>query len=175
MARAWPFIGGVVAAYLLVFCIVETLYYFWEDAPELVSVIVFILYVAFPFLIQFLNHFRAILLVEAPRIWLTAGKIDWINIESVVVTRGFDDGDVEIGVRPRPGVTVQAMMNLRGDVLTDLPLRTTVPRDMFDIDGLCWGVNLSGRHDIPIYERTDAGERLIYMSNSGTVPAAVAL
>ena len=53
----------------------------------------------------------------------------------------------------------------RGEVLTDLPVRVLVPGTRFDLEGMKWALNQSGRTDVPLIERTPEGHRLLGYSN----------
>ncbi|OBA78594.1 hypothetical protein A9W99_23270 [Mycobacterium sp. 1164966.3] len=82
----------------------------------------------------------------------------WDLVSQVVFTAGSRPGTVEIGTALRPGAKLNPMPVKDGQVLTDLPLRTVVPRGKFDIDRMRWVLNQSGRQDIPLVERSP-GER----------------
>ena len=87
----------------------------------------------------------------------------WETIDGVVVTTA--PGTVEIGLILAPGVEVKPAKVKRGEVLTDLPVRVLVPDTKFDLEGMKWALNQSGRTDVPLIERTPEGHRLLGYSN----------
>ena len=44
-------------------------------------------------------------------------------------------------------------------------MRVLVPDTKFDLEGMKWALNQSGRTDVPLIERTPEGHRLLGYSN----------
>lgn len=87
----------------------------------------------------------------------------WETIDAVVVTTA--PGTVEIGLILAPAVKVTPAKKKRGEVLTDLPVRVLVPDTKFDLEGMKWALNQSGRTDVPLIERTPDGHKVLGYSN----------
>lgn len=87
----------------------------------------------------------------------------WETIDGVVVTTG--PGTVEIGLILAPGAEVKPARAKRREVLTDLPVRVLVPDTKFDLEGMKWALNQSGRTNVPLIERTPDGHKLLGYSN----------
>jgi hypothetical protein len=85
--------------------------------------------------------------------------VGWQHISQVVFTAGSKPGTFEIGARVQAGAPQSSLPVKAGQVLTDLPFRTVVSQNRFDITRLCWVLDQSGRQDLKLVERTADGER----------------
>ena len=98
-------------------------------------------------------------------------QVHWGQVGAVVISPGSAAGQVEIGVRPVPGVELPLSKPRTGEVLTDLPQRVLVRTKDFDLDRLHWALNQSGRTDLQVLERTPDGERVLRTANAPLTPA----
>jgi hypothetical protein len=96
---------------------------------------------------------------------LRRARVAWDDIVQVVFTTGRP-GSIELGLRLRSTPPAKPMAVQPSEVLTDLPYRIVVPQKSFDLTGLKWLLNQSGRHDIALLHRTATGEQELGCSNN---------
>lgn len=87
----------------------------------------------------------------------------WNQVAHVVIAPGADS--VEIAIVPVKGASVESMPVRTGEVLTEFPVRVTVPAAKLDLNRLKWVLNQSGCTDIALIERTPAGQRRLGYAN----------